>query len=194
MNLFFIRHGEATDNVKELISDKEIYWSVLTEKGKDDVKKSLEDLNSNIDIMYVSPFPRTIETAYFVYEKFPNIEVIIDNRIREIYYGKYSHHKNNKELDNIRKKQIDGDYFVRFGDYGENKYDIELRLCEFLKDVYHSKKENIIIVSHGSVISYMKRILEIKSVHIKKGKIERFNDVDFNKLFKHIEFIEKIDR
>lgn len=85
MNLFFIRHGEATDNVKELISDKEIYWSILTEKGKNDVKKSLEDLNSNIDIMYVSPFPRTIETAHFVYEKFPNIEVIVDNRIREIF-------------------------------------------------------------------------------------------------------------
>lgn len=34
MNLIFLRHGEATDNVKKLISDKEIYWSVLIEKVK----------------------------------------------------------------------------------------------------------------------------------------------------------------
>lgn len=34
MNLIFLRHEEATNNVKELISDKEIYWSILTEKGK----------------------------------------------------------------------------------------------------------------------------------------------------------------
>ena len=130
MNLFFMRHGEATDNIKGLISDKEIYWSILTDKDKKDVKKSLEDLNNNIDIMYVSPFPRTIETAHIIYEKLPNFDVVIDNRIREIYYGKYSHHTNNEELDNIRKRQIEGDYFVRFGDYGENKYEIEIRLCE----------------------------------------------------------------
>lgn len=143
MNIFFMRHGEATDNVKELISDKEIYWSILTDKGKMDVKAALNDINCNIDIMYVSPFPRTIETAYYVYKKVPNLEIIIDNRIREIYYGKYSHCRNNEELDNIRKKQIEGDYFIRFGDSGENKYDIELRLCEFLKDIYDSKKENV---------------------------------------------------
>ena len=192
MNIFFMRHGEATDNVKGLISDKEIYWSILTDKGKIDVKNTLNNINSDIDIMYVSPFPRTIETAYYVYKKFPNLEIIIDNRIREIYYGKYSHCKNNEELDNIRKKQIEGDYFIRFGDYGENKYDIELRLCEFLKDIYESKKENVLIISHGAVIAYIKRILEIKSVHIKKGKMERFDNIDFNILFKHNEILENI--
>lgn len=30
MNIIFMRHGNATDNVKEIISDKEIYWSTLT--------------------------------------------------------------------------------------------------------------------------------------------------------------------
>ena len=29
MNLIFLRHGEATDNVKKLLSDKEIYWSTF---------------------------------------------------------------------------------------------------------------------------------------------------------------------
>ena len=32
-----MRHGEATDNVKEIISDKEIYWSVLSDSGRKNV-------------------------------------------------------------------------------------------------------------------------------------------------------------
>ena len=189
-----MRHGEATDNVKELISDKEIYWSVLTEKGISDVEESVELLPSSIDAMFVSPFPRTIQTAYYVYEKYPSIKVIIDNRIREIYYGKYSHQKNNSELDEIRKKQIAGDYFIRFGEYGDNKYDIEKRLTEFLLDIYNKndKKSTILVVSHGSITSYMKRILNVKSEHLQKGKIDIFNNVDKTNLEKCYQNLNEI--
>lgn len=37
MNIIFMRHGEATNNKDEFLSDKEIYWSILTKK----VKKNL---------------------------------------------------------------------------------------------------------------------------------------------------------
>lgn len=196
MNLIFMRHGEATDNVKELISDKEIYWSVLTNDGINTVMESVNLLPDNIDVMYVSPFPRTIQTAYYVFEKYPHVNVCIDNRIREIFYGKYSHQKNNTELDEIRKKQIDGDYFIRFGDYGDNKFDIEKRLTNFLLDVYNSndKDNTILIVSHGSITSYMKRILDVKSGHLQKGKIDIFNDVDFSNLLKHNEYLKNISK
>ena len=189
MNLIFMRHGEATDNVKGLISDKEIYWSVLTDEGIKTVMETLNILPNNIDTMYVSPFPRTIQTAHYVYEKYPNLKVYIDKRIREIFYGKYSHQQNNEELDEIRKKQINGDYFIRFGDFGDNKYDIEKRLTEFLLDVYNNnnKDSTILIVSHGSITSYMKRILNIKSEHLKKGKIDIFNDVNFDAVLKNNE-------
>lgn len=187
MSLIFMRHGEATDNVAGLISDKEIYWSVLTNNGIKTVKESVDILPDNIDVMYVSPFPRTIQTAHYVYEKYPKIKVIIDNRLKEIYYGKYSHQKNNFELDETRKKQISGDYFVRFGEYGENKYDIEKRLTEFLMEINDKNKENdtILIVSHGSIISYMKRILDIKSKHLQTGTIDIFKNVNFDNVIKH---------
>ena len=196
MNLIFMRHEEATDNVKGLISDKEIYWSVLTDEGIRTVNEVVNLLPDNIDAMYVSPFPRTIQTAHYVLERFPNLKVIIDKRIREIFYGKYSHQKNNNELDEIRKKQICGDYFIRFGDFGDNKYDIEKRLTEFLLDVYNNNDDTntILIVSHGSIISYMKRILNIKSEHIKKGKIDIFNDVNFNDLLKYYEIIKSMSK
>ena len=194
MNIILMRHGEAIDNVKELISDKEIYWSVLTEKGIETVKETLNILPNNLDIMYVSPFPRTIQTAHYVYEKYPSVKVNIDNRIREIYYGKYSHKKNNEELDDIRKKQIAGDFFTRFGEYGDNKYDIEKRLTEFLLDIYKNDDKNstILIVSHGSITSYIKRILNVKSNHLKKGKIEIFNNVDFSNVIEHEKFLKDL--
>ena len=194
MNIIFMRHGEATDNIKELISDKEIYWSILTDKGKNSVLESINRLPSVIDKIYVSPFPRTIQTAHYVFNKYSNAEVIIENRIREINNGKYSGKKNNDELDRIRCKQIEGDYFIRLGEYGENKFDIESRLCSFLNDVYNnnSKINTIIIVSHGSIISYMKRILNIKTLHVKTGEIEEFKNVDFSFLLKHIEKLNAV--
>lgn len=194
MNIIFMRHGEATDNVKEIISDKEIYWSTLTENGKETVLETIKTLPKTIDKIYVSPFPRTVETAHFVFEKYPRAEVIIEEKLHEIYHGKYSGKKNNEELDQVRMKQIDNDYFVRFGQYGENKYDIESRLCEFLNDVYvnNFSSNTVVIVSHGSITSYMKRILKIKTPHIKTGKVEEFIDVDFTPLFKHIEELKSI--
>ena len=70
MNLIFMRHGEATDNVKGLIFDKEIYWSVLTDVGIKTVMESVDLLPHNIDTMYVSLFPRTIQTAYLFMKSF----------------------------------------------------------------------------------------------------------------------------
>lgn len=194
MNIIFMRHGEATDNVREIISDREIYWSTLTENGKQTVLESIKALPPKIDKIYVSPFPRTIETAHYIHEKFPTTEVVIEKRLHEINHGKYSGKQNNSDLDETRIKQIAGDYFVRFGEYGENKYDIELRLCQFLHDIYTNNflENTIVIVSHGSITSYMKRILNIKTPHLKTGKLEEFINVDFKPVFKHLTELRKI--
>ncbi len=196
MNLIFMRHGEADNNVQEIISDREIYFSTLTDHGIEMVLETIKSLPEKINKMYVSPFPRTVETAHYVYEKYPNLDVVIDDRLREIYYGKYSGQKNNDDLDQIRLKQIGGDYFVRFGEYGENKYDIEFRLSNFLFDVWKTnfKNDTILIVSHGSIISYMKRLLCIQSPHIKTGEIETFVDVDFKPLFDVMKILKSIKK
>ncbi len=194
MNIIFMRHGEATDNVKGLISDKEIYWSILTDSGIKTVEESIKLLPEVIDKIYVSPLPRTIETAHLVYKKYKESKRVIENRIRELNYGKYSGQKNNEDLDNTRIKQVEGDYFIRLGDTGENRFEIESRLSEFLNDVYkdNSSKDTILIIAHGSVTSYMKRILNIKTPHLKTGKVEEFNNVDFYFLFKHLEKLKDI--
>lgn len=184
MNIIFMRHGEATDNVKELISDREIYFSTLTASGSNTVAESLSGLPDKVDKVYVSPMPRTIQTASLVKNKYPTVEYVIDDRLREIDHGKYSGQKNNADLDRTRELQVAGDYFVRFGQYGENKIDIETRLSEFLNDIRRNNfnDNTIMIVSHGSVTSFMKRLLGLRSPHIKTGKAEEFTNVDFSYL------------
>lgn len=196
MNIIFMRHGEAIDNIKKVISDKEIYWSILTPNGVNMVQETVEALPKNIDKMYVSPLPRTIQTANLVYTRYPCLNIEIDNRIRESFHGKYSGQENNEDLDNVRKMQIAGDYFVRFGDYGENKWEIEWRLTNFLKDIKENNNmdSTILVVSHGSIISHMKRILGFKTPHIQTGKTEEFCDVDFGNVYANLELLEKIRR
>lgn len=191
-----MRHGEAIDNVREIISDKEIYWSVLTPDGEKVVNETIQGLPGKIDKIYVSPLPRTIQTASLVREKYKDVEYVIDDRIREINHGKYSGGKNNEDLDRTRERQVAGDYFVRFGEYGENKLDIELRLTNFLRDVfkYNFASNTIMIISHGSITSFMKRILKLKSPHIKTGKAEVFNDVNKSVVDEHYKKLEEVQK
>lgn len=188
-----MRHGEADNNVEEFLSDKEIYFSLLTEKGQKEVQESIKYLPNKIDKIYISPLPRTIQTAKLVLQNIKIQKIVIENRIREINYGKYSGKKNNKELDAIRKKQVMGDYLTRFGDYGENKLEIETRLSNFLLDLSKNnpKESTVLIISHGSITSYMKRILNIKTPHIKTGKIEEFANVDLSQISTYIKKLKE---
>ena len=159
---------------------------MLTEAGFCQVAKSVSKLPREIDKIYSSPLIRTLQTAKEIM-KVSGAEVIIDNRIREIDWGEYDGKPNNPELDTVRARQAAGDFFVRFGQYGDNKYSLELRLCEFLDDVRkrNFKNNTIAIVSHGTVISFMKRILGLQPSHLKKGGFEEFSDIDFSKLDEH---------
>lgn len=105
MNLIFMRHGEATDNVKGVFSDKEIYWSVLTEVGVNTVKKSVETLPQKIDKIYYSPLPRTIQTAHLAFERHIEAVAVVDDRLREVDYGNYSGRHNDFNLDEVRKSK-----------------------------------------------------------------------------------------
>ncbi len=194
MKLIFIRHGEAIDNVKRVLSDKEIYWSVLTETGIKAIEKVAENLPKDLNKLYFSPLPRTTQTAHIIFEKFPNVEAKIDNRIREINYGKFSGKENNKELDKVRLAQAEGDYFIRFGEFGENRFEIEMRLSLFFKDLLQNSSENdtIAIVSHGSVISFMKRILNVKTKHLEMGTMKIVESISPELIDKHIEMLNDL--
>ena len=65
MNIIFMRHGEAVDNVRGVLSCKEIRCSVLTEAGFRQVAKSVSKLPREIDKIYSSPLIRTLQFNLF---------------------------------------------------------------------------------------------------------------------------------
>ncbi len=91
VNLYIVRHGETTNNVKRVIQG----WanSPLTEKGvKQAVAdgKMLEDVH--FDSAWVSDLKRQRDTAELILaqNKTGSIpEIQIDNGLRELSYGKY---------------------------------------------------------------------------------------------------------
>lgn len=181
MKLIFMRHGEASDNVEQVFSSDNLSCSLLTRDGIQKVQENASKLG-RIDKVYYSSIFRTVQTANLVREYMPSVEFVADDRIREIDYGTYNQKKNDSILDDVRRRQKNGDFFVRFGKYGENKFEIYNRLLTFLEDLENENfaNNNILIVSHGNIISSLMRILNIKSAHLNKGEFICIDNVDFN--------------
>jgi isoleucyl-tRNA synthetase len=155
-NFYVVRHGEADNNVLGIISSDPKRPHHLTEKGILQVKEEAEKLRSKkIDLIYVSPFVRTQETAKIIAEIL-NIhpdKVITDDRIHEVYGG---------ELDG----KTDAEYQRFFGSRlekfdktpvgGENYTQIKNRMTEFVYDANSKNKgKNILIISHNTPIWLM---------------------------------------
>ena len=183
MNLIFMRHGESMDNIKQILSSNNLACSFLTERGIEQVKTAVDKIKK-IDKVYYSPLIRTIQTACLFKKVHHDVEFVIDERIREINYGIYGDKKNNIDLDNVRELQKKGDFFVRFGKYGENKFEIYQRLINFLEDVKNDNfdNNNILIISHGSIISFLTKILGVKSTHLAKGEFQIVRNIDFSNI------------
>ena len=104
MNLIFMRHGEARDNVEQILSSDNLACSFLTERGIEQVRTVVNKIK-NIDKVYYSPLVRTVQTAHFFRQANLDVEFVVDKRIREINYGVYSDKKNNFNLDRVRELQ-----------------------------------------------------------------------------------------
>ena len=114
------------------------------------------------DRLTASTLIRTRETADIVTSSL-GIELApeLNSSIREIDYGMYSGQPNNATLDDTRTKQSAGNYNIRFGETGESKFDIEVRLLVFIKEllIKHSPSDSVLVITHGSIVNWMDRII-----------------------------------
>lgn len=168
MKIIVVRHGESEANSRSLLSSKVSDPYGLTEVGKEQVNVSAKNITEQISSTYVSPLLRTQQTADILAQYISLGNRTTSEAIKEIDYGKFSGKKNNPELDKVRDRQVKGDYQIRFGDTGENKYEIEKRIVTFLVDQVSSSMghDTILVVSHGSVSGWIERII----IAIKKGE------------------------
>jgi len=150
-NFFVARHGEADNNVLGVISSDPKVPHLLTNLGRTQAAEAGDKLRSEkIDVIYVSPFPRTQETAKIIAEKIglPADKIITDDRLHELYSGvmdgkadaEYQKFFNSRE-----------DKFFKKPEGGENYTDVKNRMTECLYDINAKNKDkNILIVTHNT--------------------------------------------
>jgi len=159
---FLLRHGEATHNANGVISSSEQERGSnppqLTIVGRSAIKKvSIELESDKIDLIYSSPYRRTMETAAII-AKGLGLEVIRDERIRETEMG---------ILDGLTEDEFD-EYFEseeeryeKAPEDGENLTEVYARAKEFIDEMegeYNQKK--ILVVSHADTLRMLESVLE----------------------------------
>ncbi|MBI4994000.1 class I tRNA ligase family protein [Candidatus Wolfebacteria bacterium] len=151
---FIMRHGEAEQNVKDIInSNIENNHFHLTQKGKKQVLVAAQKLKKglkkeNIDLIFASDFLRIKETAEIITENigFAKSKIIFDKRLREVNTGIFNNKKSQDYHDYFSSLE---EKFYKIPPEGENLTELKNRITEFLYEIegkYSDK--NILILSH----------------------------------------------
>jgi len=164
---YVMRHGEAENNVKNILNSDTSKQLHLTVLGRDQVKKSSDEFKGKIDMVFCSPLLRAKETAEIFAETVGLDKNMIksDGRLREMGMGELEG-KNEKEVGKLFGKREE--FFAGNGRGVENRNDQKKRTGAFIEDI-DSKYEgkNILIVSHDSPLWMLEsaaQSLDIQSI------------------------------
>jgi broad specificity phosphatase PhoE len=157
-----MRHGEAENNVANVLSSSIDEKYHLTWKGRRQVseKASLLKKTEQIDFIISSPVTRACETAKIVAECFdiPTSSIRIDSRLREPFFGKVEGKTYQEYLALIRNE--DNPYELEAVD-GEKGSAIIQRINELLKEFVSAEKfygKTILLVTHSFTICQILKI------------------------------------
>lgn len=204
---FLMRHGEAENNVKRVVSVSLNSSHHLTNLGKEQVETTAKKLLSeNIDLIVASPIMRIRETAEIISKilKLESKAIIFDERLREYDAGEFD---GKSEDDGLRDYFNSHKMFFERVPGGESFTDTKKRLGEALDDLekkYQGK--NILIISHKVccwlILAAAERLnskeAEKLSVYIKNGDFVTFDApvLPHNENFEldlHRPYIDKVE-
>lgn len=148
--IYFIRHGETNYNTEHRIQGQ--LDIPLNSKGISQAEIMAEKLKDiAIDRIYSSPLRRTKQTATII-NKYHNIEIVYDDRLKEFYGGHIQGRTYNDMTDEEKKRALDDPEYW----HGESNESMKGRTIEFYKEIMDSS-ENILVVSHGGVWRHIHR-------------------------------------
>lgn len=143
-----VRHGQAENNLRLIMSSSLSAKHDLTAKGREQVMQTAAKLKSEgIDIIIASPFLRTEETAKMIANEL-GLQYITDPRIGELQAGIYD----GKSTSEYRETFADHhDRFTWAPDKAETYMDVRRRMMAFIYDI-DSKYEGktILIITHDT--------------------------------------------
>lgn len=152
--IYLIRHSKplkpnntyTKDNL-QLQNEK----CILSIDGEEIARKAFDkDIFDNIDFVYASNYVRTIATAKYVAFK-NNVDVNIVDNLGERKFGITSWDELPENFE--RKQFLDENY--KIGN-GESQKEVRERMYSALmKILADNKGKNVVVVSHGTAISYL---------------------------------------
>ena len=176
-HLIVLRHGESARNVAKDIAKAAGKHSFdlglrdletqLTKRGHEQAREAGHYLSSRykFDVIYSSPYHRTLQTAEDITSAFPNSPpLVMEERIREIEFG---------ILDGLtgegiqatfpqeaERRKREGKYWYRPAG-GESRPDVALRVQSFLGTLTRDyRKKSVLVVCHSVVVLIFRRLLE----------------------------------
>lgn len=159
--VIFVRHGESIKNTEHIIDGTDEPRFPLTEKWRKEAEETAKRLaTEKVNAIYSSPFARAEETAKIINTKF-NIDIIFDDRLREVYLW---------DMDGKKRIEIQDYYQEEHDKYvsdwnhkiwgWESANDVLERMKSFMHEI--GKKhwgETVIIVTHADQIAIIKEYL-----------------------------------
>lgn len=153
--IYFIRHAEATHNADFESLGLRAYY---LERNRDSELTSKGELQASavtapdVDIVFVSPLTRTLNTARIIFEKAP-VRMVVTDIVRECNYNHICN--NRKQCSDLEHKYLGMDFSNlceddQIFDCGSDLVDRNKQLDELIDN--HCDK-NIAIVSHCSFLN-----------------------------------------
>lgn len=184
---YIIRHGESLANKGEKTDRHDTV--PLTDLGKTQALELLERISVVPDLIVISPFSRTFETAKPFIEKFPQVPVETWN-VEEFTYlnPKIFNGTTREERQNSVREYWDKEDIHYQDDMSVESYLFFIqRIDQFLQKVSERKEQNIVIFSHGNFIYALKEFLDLKEKDLSVEEIA-MEIIKKHKTFTHENF------
>ena len=154
MNIYIMRHG--TTNWNEQGRTQGRTQNRLSKAGKELAEqRALEYKDVKFDIIYASPLMRTMQTANIM-NKYHDVKIVRDKRIVEIDQGIFSGRLWRLLTDEEKQWKAERRVSCKMEPYPN----VFKRTKEFMDWILENEKhENILIVSHNNLCSFMECIL-----------------------------------
>lgn len=187
MRIYFIRHAESKFNLKQIACNNQEKNS-LTKVGKKQAEKLAKKLiNIKIDKIFISETSRAYETILPLIKVRKDILVKKDKRLNECNFGIFgglSFGEAEKKYPKTFKAR-QKDLWNISAPKGESYRDVFLRFKSFLndlkKDAKKSRLENIVIISHATLLKvFLVKYLgfslkKVESIYFKNSLISIFD-------------------
>jgi len=162
---------EVFARMTELTKDRDIPLSDAAEQQVRTAARFTQTLIAVPDVVYVSPFKRTVDTLDIMQNEWPalrDVPVLVDERLREQDRGLLEHFKSWRVLNVFHpelrtQREAEGRYMHRYPG-AENMPDVEERVGNWL----HSAEKdypgsNVLAVTHVGTIIATRAVLEMLS-------------------------------